>query len=105
MRLHSPRFAVLLLLWGCYSHHPIPLDQLQHLTAAPGRAPEARIKGLDCGGCEIALDATTPLILKDAAGRDHRLTPFYFHMSAAQLVSPDYGLLLERVDIKGAEVR
>ncbi len=92
-----------LALAGCYSQRPIGLDALDQLTAAPGRPPEVEVKSTE--GEPITVDATSPLVLTTADGRTHRVTPFYFHMSDTQLVSPDYGVLVNRADLTGAEVR
>lgn len=90
---------------GCYRQQRIPLAELEQLTAAPGRPPAVDVPGEDCDGCSVTVDTTTPILLTDADGRTHRVTPFYFHMSDAQLVSPDYGVLLDRTDLQQAEVR
>jgi hypothetical protein len=103
MRLST--IAICVLLSGCYAHQQIPLAQLEHLTAVPGRPSATDVPGEDCGGCTVNVDTTTPLLLTDISGRVHRLTPFFFHMSDKQVVSPDYGVLVARADIQRAEVR
>ena len=90
---------------GCYAHQRIPVADLQKLTAIPGRAPEADLKGESCGGCVVRVDGTTPLVLTTRDGQEHRVTPFYFHMNEKQLVSPDYGVLVDRADVRAADVR
>lgn len=90
---------------GCYAHQAIPLSSVAELSAAPGRPTEAQVPGEDCGGCRVSVDATTPLLLTTADGEVHRVTPFYFHVSDTQIVSPDYGVLVERADVQRAEVR
>ncbi len=96
---------IVALLLGCYSHQQIAVADLEKLTAAPGRSPEADLSGRGCEGCSVRVDGTTPLVLTTKDGRSHRVTPFYFHMNETQLVSPDYGVLVDRVDVKTAEVR
>jgi hypothetical protein len=44
-------------------------------------------------------------VLTTKDGLLHRVTPFYFHMNDTQLVSPDYGILVDRAEVKTAEVR
>ncbi len=93
------------LLTGCYSHQRVELGELEKLTAAPGRPAELEISGAGCGGCTIVVDATSPLVLTTRSGSSHRMTPFFFHMSDNQIVSPDFGVLLNRAQLERAEVR
>ncbi len=97
--------ALTIALGGCYSQRPVALAALEDLTAAPGRPPEVQVAGEECDGCQVTVDATSPLVLTTADGRTHRMTPFYFHMSDTQVVSPDYGVLIDRADLRRAEVR
>ncbi len=95
----------LTLLGGCYSHQRVELDELGQLTAAPGRPEEVAIKGADCGECAVVVDATSPLVLTTRDGAQHRMTPFFFHMSGGQLVSPDFGVLVDKNQVDRVEVR
>ena len=94
-----------LAMSGCYTHQRIAVEELEKLTAAPGRPPEVVVKGVECGDCQVQVEATSPLVLTTRDGVAHRMTPFYFHMSDTQLVSPDYGVLVNRADLQRAEVR
>ena len=94
-----------LLLVGCYSHQRIDATELSKLAAAPGHPDVVTITGIGCDSCQVEVDGTTPLVLTTKDGRAHRLTPFYFHLSEAQVVSPDYGVLVDRKDLDRAEVR
>lgn len=94
-----------LVLPGCYSHQRVAVAHLEKLTAVPGRLPEADLPGDLCDGCVVHVDGTTPLVLTTEDGLTHRVTPFYFHMNERQLVSPDYGVLLDRAKVSSAEVR
>ncbi len=93
------------VLTGCYSHQRVAVAHLEKLTAVPGRLPEADVPGDLCDGCIVHVDGTTPLVLTTADGLTHRVTPFYFHMNERQLVSPDYGVLVDRSKVSAAEVR
>ena len=94
-----------LALGGCYSHTQVAVTDLEKLTAVPGRAPEADLAGQDCDGCPVRVDGTTPLVLTTKRGLQHRVTPFYFHMNDTPLGSPDYGVLVDRAEVRTAEVR
>jgi len=94
-----------LALPACYSHQRVAVTDLDQLTAVPGRPPEASLQGTDCGGCQVQVDGTTPLVLTTRDGQVHRVTPFYFHMNKTQLVSPDYGVLVDRTQVSTAEIR
>ncbi len=102
------RLALLLgltMLAGCYSHQRIDHTELDKLAAAPGHPDVVAMTGIGCEGCQVQVDGTTPLVLTTGDGRAHRLTPFYFHLSETQVVSPDYGVLVDRKDLDKAEVR
>lgn len=56
-------------------------------------------------GCTpVDVSTANPLVIQTQEGSDLRVTPFNFIMSGRQIVSPEYDMLENLSDVKGAEV-
>ena len=74
---------------------------------APGEVtPEAEAAAPSRPGCEsVPVSTANGVTVLTTDDQEHRVTPFNFIMSAGQLVSPEYDLLLGLDNVEGAEVK
>ncbi len=101
---------------------PAPTEEGETATDAPAEAPaaeeapaeaapaeatgEATATTTNPNGCtKVNVAAGNPLFIIEKNGNRDRVTPFNFIMSGGQLVSPEYDVLMQIDDVKGAEVR
>ena len=87
---------------GCYNVHNVTLDEFGHAQNADEKGL-AKMKTESGQELVIAENSRIGVVTND--GRYTSIAPFNFTLTSSKLIAPDQDLLLERSDVKTAQVK
>ena len=100
LRLVTPLVLIAFVQLACYKSYTITTEQLAELQSSA--IAESVTMQTESGPVEVS--ATTPITVF-TVDRNESVSPFNFTMNEANLIAPDYELLLFRDEITGARVQ
>jgi hypothetical protein len=101
LRLVTPLVLIAFVQLACYKSYTITTEQLAELQSSA--IQESVTIQTESGPVDVS--ATTPITVFTVDNASESVSPFNFTMNEANLIAPDYELLLFRDEITGARVQ